>query len=190
MESDLNIFNGMEGFEDFSGSDDSLLVALLDDLQEETLMTLLSDNLFAKEVCDNPFEKTEEDSNCSDKCNLPWLLDDSPCNENLTVGDSLVKGGPLSSAEITQYSVLLDGSKRERSDSVCGSVLKRVKVDSLAEQPRGPILDRHAAVASVMHDHCYALSCDDHHSPLNSNTNSDEETSNEEGSNSDTGMKY
>ena len=41
---DLYIFDGMKGFEDFDPMDDSSLNAILDDLQEGTLLSLLNDN--------------------------------------------------------------------------------------------------------------------------------------------------
>lgn len=49
---DLNIFDGMEGFEEFNPMDDSSLASILDDLEEGTLLSLLEDkNLFIDLPC-------------------------------------------------------------------------------------------------------------------------------------------
>jgi len=168
-EDELNIFKGMEGFEDVRNSDDSVLVALLDELQEETLMTLLSDDLFAKELRSSPFEgEIEYDISCSE--------------ESSPIADSIIQDQVNS------------GSKRERCNSAPSDTIKRRKVDT---SPFSHVLDHEKALRAVMHDHCYALTfeerltntncheetCEDHLS----STNSDEETSNEEGNSSDTG---
>ena len=48
---DLNIFEGMEGFEEFNPMDDSSLAAILDDLEEGTLLSLLGDENLLSDMC-------------------------------------------------------------------------------------------------------------------------------------------
>lgn len=183
MDGDLDIFRGMEGFEDCNGSDDSAIAALLDDLQDETLMTLLNDDLFVREVCDNPFEPTHGDSSYSDQGSL--FVSDVACSETIQSAGSFVKRNYSGSGVVlTEFS---DGNKRIRNDSVQESGQKRLKMESSAEQPRSLMRDCDATLANVLHDHCYTLSNEACRSPYHSNTNSDEEASNEEGSSSDTG---
>lgn len=185
MDSDLHIFKGMEGFENLSSSDDSSLVAILDDLQDETLMTLFNDNLFGKELCDplgqaciykNEISLFPSDFPCCEVC-----MSDSPCCEVHMERDT-----SSSAEDILRKKIPIN--KRERVDDVYESMQKRVKLDISSEQPRSLVLDQHAALACVMHDHCYTLASEDSHSLCLSSSNSDEETANEEGSSSDTGI--
>lgn len=179
-ESDLNIFRGMEGFEE---SDDSMLVALLDDLHEDTLMTLLDDNLFVKEICQHPFGEGE------DSIELQANYYGESHSEDFDMEEVLSMRECLSLSEETSRECLsvtkphhLEGNKRLRSDSNHENLPKKAKLDRPAKRSLSTGFS--TAVASVMHDHCYATIQEDRH---NSNANSDEETSNEEGSSSDTG---
>lgn len=176
-ESDLYIFKGMEGFEE---SDDSALVALLDDLHEDTLLTLLDDNLFVKELCECPFEGEDESQhNPSLQENSGPLCNDAMYSQYLEVDEASVmkQSDECENREcprsVTQH---LEGNKRLRNDNIHEITPKKVKLDGSTKQS--------SALASVMHDHCYVSLYEDQH---NSNANSDEETSNEEGSSSDTG---
>lgn len=161
-EGDLCIFKGLKGFED---SDDSTLVALLDELHEDTLLTLLEDNLFAKELCGHPFEGDDESQEHSPLCSMDMesSIDDKKSHREC-----------LSTPK--QH---CEGSKRLRNDIMQENMSKKAKLDVPAESL--------PTLASVMHDHCYASLHDDRDI---SNSNSDEETSNEEGSSSDTGKDF
>ena len=165
-ESDLCIFKGLKGFEN---SDDSTLVALLDDLHEDTLLTLLEDNLFAKELCGHPFEGEDEG-------HLTLRLDSPLCSVDTesSTDDTKNHGECLSSVRRA-----LEGNKRLRNDNMQENILKKIKLDAPAKSL--------STLASVMHDHCYASLQEDRDM---SNSNSDEETSNEEGSSSDTGEDF
>lgn len=177
-ESDLYIFKGMEGFEE---SDDAALVALLDDLHEDTLLTLLDDNLFVKDLCEHPFGG-ENQHNLMSEGNSP-LCSSAMYSQNLEVDATSVMNQSLRNGECENRECLSrvkqhrEGNKRLRNDNIHEIVPKKVKLDKSAKQSS-------SALASVMHDHCYASLYEDQH---NSNANSDEENSNEEGSSSDTG---
>lgn len=181
-ESDLLIFNGMEGFEE---SDDSTLADLLDDLHEDTLMTLLDDNLFARELCEHPFEEDGNNvvlqGNSFDMMHsLNLEMDDT----SLMIKELLNSGGEtdcLKEECLSNVEHHREGKKRVRNDSSYENMSKKVK---LAKQSSTPLSKFSTALAGVMHDHCYASMHEEQH---NSNTNSDEEASNEEGSSSDTG---
>lgn len=58
---DLNIFEGMEGFEEFNPMDDSSLAAILDDLEEGTLLSLLGDDNL---LSDMPTDVRSDLKNC------------------------------------------------------------------------------------------------------------------------------
>lgn len=170
-ESDLDIFRGMEGFEE---SDDSL-VALLDDLHEDTLMTLLDDNLFVKELCQHPFDEGEDSIG-----KYSYNESHSEVEEALSVREYSSHSGQTSSSSEAELRHL-EGNKRLRSGSVHEGLLKKAKLD-------GPDMSTspscfNTAFASVIHDHCYTATQEDRR---NANTNSDE-ASNEEGNSSDTG---
>jgi hypothetical protein len=160
-ESDLYIFKGMEGFE---SSNDSELVALLDDLHEDTLMTLLDDNLFVQELCEHPFQGEDEQFNPSSASDTPLRSVDTESNSEQSQPSEYLN------------SIKLEGNKR-LNENVQVDSMKRAKLDMSDKQS--------SALASVVHDHCYALLHEDQH---NSSANSDEEASNEESSGSDTGM--
>ena len=179
---DLEIFNGMEGFENLNSTDDSSLVALLDDLQDETLMTLLNDGLFVKELCDSPFQSVGQDSMYSHQEN--WFPSDVPVHDSSHVRS--ISSSTEETVLPARVSNILDGNKRERVDSSQEKVCKRLKLDSPNEEPKAQ--DRGTVLANVMHDHCYTSSCEDCVSLYQSSFHSDEETSNEEGSGSDTGI--
>ena len=180
MESNLHVFSDMEGFEDLNSSDDSSLVALLDDLQDETLLTLLNDDLFVRDLCENPFETAGQEYVYSDPGNEESLVQEVPCQEPAYYRDKPICTS-TSIEDDKEVSGVVGGSKRDRTDTVCGSVQKRLKLDHQSTNSRD------VALANVMHDHCYTSVNEDCNSLCQSNSNSDEETSNEEGSSSDTG---
>ena len=167
-ESDLYIFNGLEGFENFSTTDDSSIVALLDELQDETLMALLDDNMFTS---GSPFGIFGQDC-----CDNVSLLVTEKCSGTQTLE--------------SHKKEISDRTKRSRSDSDTNedSTLKRAKLSSITKQHRNSISSHDHTLACVMHDHCYASTYEDQHSLHQSGNNSDEEASNEEGSSSDTGI--
>ncbi len=178
-ENDLYIFEGMEGFEDFNPSDDSTLVALLDDLQEETLLTLLDDNLLTENdplerinINDFPFRMTEEDS--------LGIETDSLQPEYYSENHS----SPLASDN------LLEKSKRSRKDIATSQdcLIKRARLDNSADHCSEPISNYNCALAYVMHDHCYTSTSGQSSRHSNANSDEEQERSNEEGSGSDTGM--
>lgn len=156
---DLSIFSGMEGFEELSPSDDSTLVALLDDLKEETLMTLLDCDMFIKDL-------------------------NTPIGSNSPESDIEYKS-PISLMEVSQYAGGdLDScrkTKHTRSETLSSESSKKVKIDD--EDPTKDFV-----LASIKHDHCYASTkLFEGHVHQSSCSNSDEEPSLEEGSSSDTG---
>lgn len=52
LSTDLNIFQGLEGFEKFDPLDDSSLAAILDDLEEGTLLSMLGDETLVNGLAD------------------------------------------------------------------------------------------------------------------------------------------
>lgn len=181
-ESDLYIFEGLEGFEELNCSDDSILVALLDDLQEETLMTLLDDNLLAKDLKHDPFDGFDQ----SKYDTLPAITD---CTAEIPTCrfDSDSKKDLQEKAfgsDSHNFKISCDSAKRQRKNTRDSEVLKRIKLDTPCSETLSRYKSADAALVHISHDHCYASALD---SRCYSSTNSDEETGNEEGSSSDTG---
>ena len=176
-EGDLHVFKGLEGFEDVCNSDDSVLVALLDDLQEETLMTLLDDDLFSKDLGDNLFNLPTVDSYTttdSEKCVLDAHSTCRTTDLGTPVG-CIKKSGCVD----------VNKPKRRRTDAKSTGVVKRTRLEGFPDCARdSDCVD--LALAHVMHDHCYASTQE---VTYHSGSNSDEETGNEEGSSSDTGKR-
>ena len=165
-EDDLDIFKGMDGFEDLA-DDDSILVALLDDLQENTLLTLMGDNLLQDDL-------QLDESNFSV----------APSDENFLP----ISGDGNLRVDVSSRNNCKSGAsqcKRQRTEPQCEDT-KRLRLDKSATD--GLVLNydsKDAALMHIMHDHSYAST-----SSFYSHSNSDEETSNEEGNSSDTGMYF
>lgn len=172
--SELFLFNGMEGFEDL---DDFALLTHLDDLQEEDILTSLNDGIFATELFGH------QDSVAS--CNRVLAGETQENCDNLQKDNSLLERESSDNFEENTYLLsddakFIDRNKRLRCDNTGNGMLKRIRLDSSADQPKSSVYDN--ALASVMHDHCYATTHEEVHI-------SDGETSNEEESSSDTGKK-
>lgn len=183
-ESDLYIFEGLEGFEELSCSDDSILVALLDNLQEETLMTLLDDNLLGKDLKDDPFDGFDQS-----KYDILPAIDGCAAEVPICHCDSdskkdLQKISTSFGNDSCDLRISCDNAKRQRKDASDSEVLKRIKLDTSSSESLSRYKLADAALLHVRHDHCYASTLE---SRCYSSTNSDEETGNEEGSSSDTG---
>lgn len=180
IDDNLCIFEGMEGFEGINPSDDSSLIALLDDLQEETLLHLFDDDLFAKDLSEFSLDNhSQNESQYSHNIPCPEDSFDAPqltCCE-VNPSDFLVSKDLLHGTN--------KHSRFELNDTADHCTSKKARLDCLAEAD-STSAHKHT-LAYVTHDHCYATVKGRHLSPI-SNSNSDEEASNEEGSNSDTGI--
>ena len=141
---DLCIFKGMESVDE---SEESVLVALLDDLHEDTLMTLLDDNLFVKEICEHPFE----DTHVNDLAQTS--LDFQP--------------EELSNSE--QDDLKLRRPKRLQNDIDDQCVSKKAKLG-------GSVSPSNNALAHVLHDHCYSFGHEGHQSSSNSDEEASNES--------------
>ena len=177
----LSIFQGMEGFEGVDINDDSSLMALLDDLKEETLISLLDDNLLARDLNDFSWEAKTHHQTEDDLCSHNKLCSD----EFLWSRHQVAVGSP------DEYLVDAVSLASSRCDEVedFGVEAKRARLDVRKDEEfaGGSKGRREHAVKSVLHDHSYARhTVQRQGSP--SNSNSDEEASNEDSSNSDTGM--
>ena len=180
-EDNLFIFQGMEGFEGLNSSDDSTLVTLLDDLQEETLINLLDDDFFGKSLSD--FSLGNRSRSDDQFCHT------LPCTEESL--DMCLRSGSvvLSPSDfLVSTELMCDNDKQSRFEledsGVC--TVKRARLDSSIREDTESIFGNEHALTCIMHDHCYTI-VEGLCQPSSSNTNSDEEASNEEGSNSDTG---
>lgn len=142
---DLCIFKGIEGVDE---SEESVLVALLDDLHEDTLMTLLDDNLFVKEICEHPFE----DTHVNDPAQTSFQPEE------------------LSNCE--QEDLKLRRPKRLQNDSDDLSVSKKVKLEGSVS----PSTCNNNALAHVLHDHCYSFGHEGHQSSSNSDEEASNES--------------
>lgn len=181
-EGDLNIFKGMEGFEDLT--DDSILVALLDDLQEETLMTLMDDSLLVEDIqfkgiAESSYTALPSDDRCVTE--TPICSRDLSSEKSQDVHNTFLTNGNSREDDPNRF-------KRQRNDSDSRNP-KRVKLEKFTCDSLLKYDSTDAALTHIMHDHCYAsalMECNG--SVCHSNINSDEETGNEEGSSSDTGV--
>ena len=189
LESDLYIFKGMEGFEECD-SNDSALVALIDDLHEDTLFSLLDDNLFDSQLCASPFEEKFFKSAGERLPENEGLFDMSVCCDsdklyakNVQMVNSFLTRDSSIEHKSVEGECFSDDKKlkRIRTDCAHEEMTKKVKLGSSSESQVSN------ALTWVMHDHCYVSTRED---PHNSSTNSDEEASNEESSSSDTGKEY
>lgn len=169
---DLCVFEEIEGFEE---SDDCALVALLDDLHGDTLLALLDDNLFVKELCEHPFEGADEN------VPFPGKSFSSPVSNGSGSESSLIRKS-LDGIDESSYlrspssAKSSEAKKRLRSDSVCGDLLKKAR---LGEERSTCVAGYNSALSCVMHDHCYTSACEDHRQSLqnNGNTSNEEESS-------------
>lgn len=192
LESDLYIFKGMEGFEE-CGSNDSALVALIDDLHEDTLFSLLDDNLFGSELCGSPFEEKSANERLPND-DMPVCCDsDKLYAQNVQMVNSFLTKNSSTEHKSVEKECFSDDKKlkRVRTDGVHEEMTKRVKLENSSQSQ----VSNNTALTWVMHDHCYVSTPEDLHLAHNSSTNSDEEASNEEASNeesssSDTGKEY
>lgn len=175
-ESDLYIFKGMEGFEEFNPSDDSTLIALLDDLQEDTLMTLFSDDLLMG-VSEDPFKEGSYSAGQSLQSESPFNIDNDVLYRDIKYCQE------SNSLEDFSDQRKLKRSKQLRQEGEIGP-LKRPRLNSISEKY---ILDHEHTLTCVRHDHSYALPPEDDQSSHLNSPNSDEEVSNEESNNSDAG---
>lgn len=171
----LCVFEGMEGFDGVSLSDDSSLIALLDDLKEETLVSLLDDNLFAKDLSDFSW-----DSRCRSQT-------EGQCSRVYSCTDEFLcsRQQPLSVVDPKEYLVSCEDS-RDGMDDAADYGIKKARLDISTNETSDGFEIQHA-LTCVLHDHSYATEAN-HQQISSSNSNSDEEASNEEGSNSDTGI--
>lgn len=157
-DNDLDIFKGMDGFEGLA-DDDSILVALLDDLQENTLLTLMGDNLLQDDF------QFDESNLCPPPVDSCFLIGG---HGNLKVDASCRNSGRSSVSQC----------KRQRNEQQCEDS-KRLRLNTPATNDLRLNHDaKDTTLMHIMHDHCYA----------STNSNSDEENSNEEGNCSDTGV--
>ncbi len=169
----LCLFEGMAGFEDVNVNDDSSLMALLDDLNEETLVNLLDDDLLAKDLSDFSRE-TRYDMETDNQDGYKSCTDDFLCSRQ----------HPVSVVDPSEYLVTpVSNSVFDDLDEVASVMcVKKARLDVLEDSDS---VEREHAKICVLHDHSYATQRSDRQMS-SSNSNSDEE-----GSNSDTGMlKY
>lgn len=197
LESDLYIFNGMEGFEE-CGSNDSALVALIDDLHDDTLFSLLDNNLFGNELCGSPFEEDKNFQSANERLpenerplDMPVCCDSDKLHaQNVQMVNSFLTRDSSTCAKkykSVERECFSDDKKlkRVRTDGVHEKMTKKVKLENSSVSQVS-----NTALTWVMHDHCYVSTREDLHLAHNSSTNSDEEASNEESSSSDTGKEY
>jgi len=177
----LNLFDGMEGFESVDVNDDSSLMALLDDLKEETLVSLLDDNLLARELSDFSWQAKACHQSEGDLC----------FHNDLCSDEFLWSRHQVSVERPEDYLV---GTARPRCEEVeeVGCIgTKKARLDVRKDEDfagGGGEAKSERAVKGVLHDHSYARQTNQRQeSP--SNSNSDEEASNEDCSNSDTGKR-
>lgn len=180
-EDSLCIFEDMEGFEGLNSSDDSTLIALLD-LQEETLINLLSDDYFAKDPTDFSLG-TNKRSKSDDKYSHTI-----PCTEDFLDARLLTSTLVNPSDFLVSKELLCESDQHSKFeiDDAGACRAKRARLDSLAYDGTVSTSGCNHALTCVMHDHCYAI-VETPCQTSSSSTNSDEDASNEEGSNSDTG---
>ncbi len=147
--SDLNLFEGMDGFEKFDPLDDSSLLAILDDLEEGTLLSLLGNETLVSDV--------------AGEMSIDGKMDDFPVmvepreqpycspftSSDVLSRDILINGSSSSPAQVDTVSVLRKRSNKETSkhplQETCQvSPLKRAR------------LDTDQLLSCVRHDHSYA----------------------------------
>ena len=161
-QSDISIFEGMVGFEDFNPMDDSSITTIFDDLQEGTLLSILKDELFddilsnRKETCVT--QQSEDQIKEIDAC-----TSSNSCEENSFA----------SSTEIQYYDEHMQLSCRSDNvhllrvpddTSVFACSLdpmpkKRIKCEnyenSVGREKRSSVVNLQHLIECVQHDHCY-----------------------------------
>lgn len=147
-QAELNLFEGMDGFEKFNPLDDSSLLAILDDLEEGTLLSLLGDESLVSDVTgeiSNSFplmESVNQERDTEELC--PALLNQLPPVEHNGEDEP---ANFLATVETDTLNTPSSNTmKRPLPDSPSlKSPLKRARLDTSEE-----------LLSSVRHDHSYA----------------------------------
>ena len=164
LPTDLNLFEGMEGFEKFNPMDDSSLTAILDDLEEGTLLSLLGDETLLNdetgavnpvntmEYTDFPIMDFLNDTREHPQCDVIGGISHSV--EPAQISGPLT--GTLSShTNRTETDKVLTSSISKRPlqepSQVTSNPLKRARLDS-------PVVDTDHILSCIQHDHSYATS--------------------------------
>ncbi len=170
-EAELNLFEGMDGFEKFNPLDDSSLLAILDDLEEGTLLSLLGNESlvsdFSGEMNSFPFIM---ESVSQPERDVEELYPSSPIAINeLAQKQRDVENdpsAPLLTVATDQLSTLPGQTTRtvtDDDDTLCNTLCKPLNPmkRSLPQSPaKSPLkrakLETDDLLSSVRHDHSYA----------------------------------
>ncbi len=188
-ETELNLFEGMDGFEKFNPLDDSSLLAILDDLEEGTLLSLLGDESLVSEVSSEmntksfpqiEMEPVSQERDIEDLCAILLNEELPPLQNNNEKPDNPSPAISTQTKANDTISKPLNTMKRPISDSSLESPLKRAR------------LDPEELLSSIRHDHSYAAPVCHVTSEKagKSHRMSPGSSSDEEGSLSDAGMLY
>lgn len=179
--SDLSVFEGMVGFEDFDPMDDSTVTTIFDDLHEGTLLSILNDDLFNDLVTDQMEYCVVEQSGKGEKGKSSEVTIDELFNEmdqSRTCNSSFkyyTENSPITAFSKVKHCEehMLPSYGRESmqnqltvSEGVCECTFdqtsqKGVKFASLCEneackeQRLTPTIDTQYLLECVQHDHCY-----------------------------------
>ncbi len=138
--SDLNLFEGMDGFEKFDPLDDSSLLAILDDLEEGTLLSLLGNETLVSDV--------------AGEMRIDDKIDDFPL---MVETREQPQCSPFTSSDILSHDILDNASSNSPAQIETVTVLrKRSNKDSSKSPLKRARLDTDQLLSCVQHDHSYA----------------------------------
>jgi len=145
MNSELNLFEGLEGFENFNPLDDNSLLAILDDLEEGTLMSMLDNKTLLNDV-------SGEISNDIQ----------TPCKStDFDVMDLLNNPMEQPQCELSEdkFDTEMDISKDPLTPETLGPVVKKSPVQEalLSGNRKRARMDPEYLVSCIEHDHCYSV---------------------------------